>query len=160
MKINNNFNKLRIFICCLTVAVLVIPAQAAVAEMISIKGDQVNLRKGPSTKYGILWEYGNGYPLQVVSKKGNWMKVKDFEEDSGWIHKSLLQYNPHVIVKVNRHNKSKINIRKGPGLSSEIVGKAQYGVVFKTIKRKSGWINIEHESGLTGWVKESLLWGY
>ena len=139
---------------------LILSVTSAMAEMISVKGNKINLRKGPGTKYSILWEYGDGYPLEIIQKKGNWIKVKDFEKDSGWVHKSLLNYSPHVIVKVNRNNNSKINIRKGPGTSEQIVGKAQYGVVFKTLTRKSGWINIEHESGLKGWIKENLLWGY
>jgi SH3-like domain-containing protein len=159
--LNINRNKLRcLSVFLLSSLLLFTIVSVATAEMISIKGDKINLRKGPGTKYSILWEYGNGYPLQIVKKNGNWIKVKDFEKDSGWIHKSLLNYNPHVIVKVNRRNMGKINIRKGPSTSQPIVGKAQYGVVFKTLNRKSGWINVEHESGLNGWIKESLLWGY
>jgi SH3-like domain-containing protein len=157
----NNINKFRyLSVISLTSILLCILVTSASAEMISIKGDKINLRKGPGTKYSILWEYGNGYPLQIVKKKGNWIKVKDFEKDSGWIHKSLLNYSPHVIVKVNRSTKGKINIRKGPTTAQAIVGKAQYGVVFKTLNRKSGWINVKHESGLNGWIKENLLWGY
>ena len=155
---SNNFKHLSTIL--LTSILLFILVSSATAEMISIKGDKINLRKGPGTKYSILWEYGNGYPLQIVKKKGNWIKVKDFEKDSGWIHKSLLNYNPHVVVKVNRSTNGKINIRKGPTTSQAIVGKAQYGVIFKTVNRKSGWINVEHESGLSGWIKENLLWGY
>lgn len=154
----SNFRHLRIL--SLIIFILLFLVNAAAAEMVSIKGDKINLRKGPGTKYSILWEYGNGYPLQIVKKSGNWIKVKDFEKDSGWIHKSLLNYNPHVIVKVNRSSNGKINIRKGPSTSQPIIGKAQYGVVFKTLNRKSGWIHVKHESGLSGWIKESLLWGY
>lgn len=159
--IYNNCNKLRhLYVFFLSSILILIMATTAAAEMISIKGDKINLRKGPGTKYSVLWEYGNGYPLQVIKKSGNWVKVKDFEKDSGWIHNSLLNYNPHVIVKVNRSNNGKINIRKGPSTSQPVVGKAQYGVVFESIGRKSGWINVEHESGLNGWIKENLLWGY
>ena len=154
------FNNINIFIAITTLSVLFLTTETAIAEMTSVKGDAINLRKGPGTKYSILWEYGNGYPLEIISKEGNWIKVKDFEKDTGWIHKSLTTYDPHVIVNVNRENKGKINIRKGPGTSNQIVGKAQYGVVFKTLNRKSGWINVEHESGLNGWIKENLLWGY
>ncbi|TKB11637.1 SH3 domain-containing protein [Desulforhopalus sp. IMCC35007] len=157
----NKFSVLKVSLATIFVSVfLLISAISASAEMISIKGDKVNLRKGPGTKYSIVWEYGDGYPLTILSKKGNWYEVKDFENDSGWIHKSLTQYSPHVIVKVNRNSEEKINIRKEPGTKSDIVGKAQYGVVFQTLQRKSGWVNIKHDSGLTGWIKESLLWGY
>ena len=157
----NNFSILKCFSLVFSLILIVLLCASSVsAEMTSVKGDKINLRKGPGTKYSILWEYGDGYPLQVVKKQGNWVKTRDFEKDTGWIHRSLLNYDPHVIVKVNRSSNGKINIRKGPSTSNKVVGKAQYGVVFKTIKRKSGWINIEHESGLKGWVKESLLWGY
>lgn len=156
----NYFKKLNYYFLLSLVVFCFMSVSQASAEMTSIKGDKINLRKGPGTKYSILWEYGNGYPLRVVKKQGNWVKISDFEKDTGWIHKSLLQYNPHVIVKVNRHNNGKINIRKGPGTKNEIVGKAHYGVVFKTVERKSGWIKVKHDTGLVGWIKESLLWGY
>lgn len=157
----NHFSRIKLYtVITLLSVLLLVMVSSAVAEMTSVKGDSINLRKGPGTKYSILWEYGNGYPLKILTKKGNWIKVRDFERDTGWIHKSLLAYNPHVIVKVNRNTKNNINIRNGPGTSNKIVGKAQYGVVFKTLNRRSGWINVEHESGLTGWIKENLLWGY
>lgn len=157
----NYFNNIKIYLAVFLLSIfLLVTVSSAVAQMTSVKGDNINLRKGPGTKYSILWEYGNGYPLEILRKKGNWVKVRDFEKDTGWIHKSLLSYNPHVIVKVNRINKGKINIRKGPGITRQIIGKAQYGVVFKTVNRKSGWINVEHESGLNGWIKGNLLWGY
>ncbi|WP_458775257.1 SH3 domain-containing protein [Desulforhopalus sp. 52FAK] len=156
----NNFNKLKSLLVVFSLCTFLIVATSVSAEMTSIKGDKINLRKGPGTKYSILWEYGNGYPVTVIKKQGNWVKVRDFEKDTGWIHKSLLHYSPHVVVKVNRNSNGKINIRKGPSTSKAIVGKAQYGVVFKTLERKSGWIYVEHESGLKGWIKESLLWGY
>lgn len=139
---------------------LVFAGTSAFAKMVSVKGDKVNLRKGPGTKYSVKWEYGKGFPLKVISRKGNWMKVKDYENDSGWIHKSLLQSDPQMIVKVNRGQDDKINIRNGPGTKNKIVGKAYYGVVFKTLKRQSGWVKVKHESGLIGWIKENLLWGF
>lgn len=147
------------------IALLIVFIQLAfaipvLAKMASVKGDKVNLRKGPGTQYSVKWEYGNGFPLRVVNKKGAWVKVKDFEGDTGWVHKSLLVYDPQVIVKVNRNRNQKINIRSGPGTKNKIVGKAYYGVVFKSLRKQSGWIHVEHESGLKGWIKSNLVWGY
>lgn len=127
----------------------------AIAKMVSIAQKQVNMRKGPSTKYQIIWELGKGYPLMVIGKKGKWLKVKDFENDKGWIYAPLTSRAPHLIVK-----KSKINIRKGPGKKYKIVGKASYGTVFRTLKRGKGWVKVKHENGLTGWVYRKLLWGW
>lgn len=135
-------------------------SQSCLAEMASIKGDKVNMRKGPGTKYSVKWEYGNGFPLKILSRKGNWVKVRDFEKDSGWVHKSLLSKNPQMIVRANRGTDNKINIRSGPGTKNRIVGKAYYGVVFKKLEKKSGWIKVQHETGLKGWIKDNLLWGF
>jgi SH3-like domain-containing protein len=130
------------------------------SEMLSVKGDKVNLRSGPGRNYNVKWEYGNGFPLRVIKKKGKWVKVKDFEDDTGWIYKKLLINRPQMIVKSNRGTEEKINIRSGPGTKKKIVGKAYYGVVFSTIEQKSGWVRVKHQSGLEGWIKRSLLWGY
>ena len=132
----------------------------AYSKMNSIKGDKVQLRSGPGTKYSSEWEYGDGFPLKVLTWKGSWVKVKDFENDTGWVYKQFLAPTPHMIVKVNKGKKKKVNIRSGPGTNYKIVGKAYYGVVFKTLVQQKGWAKVKHESGLTGWVKRSLLWGF
>ncbi len=141
----------------LVISFLVTPA---FAKMGSINGDKVQLRSGPGTKYSVKWEYGNGFPLKILSRKGNWIKVKDFENDSGWVYKKYVNSTPHMIVKVNKGKKKKINLRSGPGTGYKVVGKAYYGVVFETLDQKKGWAKIRHESGLTGWIKRSLLWGF
>jgi len=134
--------------------------QAAGITMVSVTGEKVNLRKGPSTQYPIIWELGKGFPLRVIGSQGNWYKVSDFESDTGWIYKNLVSRKPHLIVKVNKNSKARINIRSGPGTKYKVVGKAEYGVVFETLQRGDGWVKVRHETGLTGWVKRSLLWGW
>jgi uncharacterized protein YgiM (DUF1202 family) len=109
--------------------------QAAGITMVSVAGNKVNLRKGPSAQYPIIWELGEGFPLQVIGSQGNWLKV-------------------------SKNRKARINIRSGPGTKYKIVGKAEYGVVFETLQRKGGWVKVRHERGLTGWIKRSLLWGW
>lgn len=139
---------------------LVICTPAAGIEMVSIDGNDVNMRSGPGTKYKVMWELGNGFPLIVLKRSGQWLRVRDFEGTIGWVHKDMAQRMPHMIVKVHKNSKKRINIRSGPGTKYRIVAKAYYGVVFKTLRQKNGWVNIQHEKGVTGWVKRSLLWGW
>jgi len=134
--------------------------QAAGFTMVSVDGENVNLRKGPSEQYPVIWELGKGFPLKIIGSKGQWLKVADFENDVGWIYRELVSRKPHLIVKANRKSKARINIRSGPGTKYNIVGKAEYGVVFQTLQQRNGWAQVRHESGLTGWVKRSLLWGW
>ena len=139
---------------------LLLFSSLSLAEMLSVNADSVNLRSGPGTNYEIKWEYGKGFPLQVVSTQGDWVKVSDFENDSGWIHKPLLSNKGHVIVKVFKNENKKINIRSGPGTNYGIVGKAYYGVVFETLEQRNGWTKIKHETGLVGWISRDLIWGF
>jgi len=133
---------------------------SASAEMVSINGNNINMRSGPGKKYKVLWKLGNGFPLKVLKNKGEWKKISDFEGSVGWIHKSVLNKTHHMIVKVHKKTKKQINIRSGPGTKYRIVAKAYYGVVFKTLKQSNGWAKIKHEKGVSGWVKRSLLWGW
>ncbi len=125
------------------------------AEMVSIASDKVNMRTGPGKQYPVVWELGFGYPLIILTRKGNWLKVKDFEGDVGWVYRKLTSRRPHLIVK-----KKTINIRSGPGTKYKIVAKAKKGVVFATIKRSRNWVKLKHETGLTGWARRDLLWGW
>ena len=139
----------------LSFALVLLSVAVVNAEMVSIASPKVNMRSGPGKKYAVLWELGYGFPLQVKQKKGNWLKVSDFEGDVGWVYKSLVSKKAHLIVK-----KERINIRSGPGKKYRVVGQANYGVVLKTLKRGKNWVKVKHENGLTGWVKRGLLWGW
>lgn len=132
----------------------------AIAKMASIQGVKVQLRSGPGTQYTAKWQYGDGFPFKIIDRKGKWIKIKDFENDTGWIYKKYTANTGHMIVKANKGKKRKINIRKGPATKYKVIGQAYYGVVFKTLEQKQGWAKVKHESGLTGWVKRSLLWGF
>lgn len=140
---------------CLLLVFLVLFATAAHASMVSIDRAKVNMRSGPGQKYAILWEVGRGFPLKIVGSQGNWYKVTDFENDTSWVYKPLVAKKPHMVVKAKR-----VNIRSGPGDHHNLVGKADYGVVLKTVKQSRGWAQVRHENGLTGWVRRDLLWGW
>ncbi|PIE59605.1 MAG: peptide-binding protein [Desulfobulbus propionicus] len=149
------------FVILLSILLLLtIPAITVQAKMVSIKGDNINMRSGPGTSYKILWKLGSGYPLQILKQKGSWYRVQDFEGSIGWVHKMVTTPKRHMIVKANKNSQKRINVRSGPGLNSRIVAKAYYGVVFRTIQQKSGWVKVEHEKGVQGWIKRSLLWGF
>ncbi len=131
----------------------------AYAKVLSVNIEKLDLLSGPGKKYHAKWEYDKGFPLKVLSIKGRWAKVEDFEKDSGWVIRKSLSNKPAVIVIANKDHQGKINIHSGPGLNYKIIGKAFYGVVFEKLDRKHGWIKVHHDSGLTGWIKSSLLWG-
>ena len=128
---------------------------AVAQKMVSVKGTIVNMRAGPSTNTKILWELDKGYPLQVIKRQGRWLQVRDFENDRGWVARSMTSSTPYHVVT------SKIaNIRSGPGLKYRIVGKAEHVELMRTRGKKAGWIQVERSGGQTGWISKKLLWGW
>lgn len=122
------------------------------AEYVSVVKDGVNLRSGPNTGTEILYELPNNYPLEVLAREGQWLKVSDYEGDKGYIFESLVSKTAYVIVKAKD-----CNVRSGPSTKDRIVGKAVKDVIFKKIEQKGDWIQVGHPN-LTGWVHKDLVW--
>lgn len=127
------------------------PAQ----QMVSVSGTTLNMRSGPGTNAPVLWELKKGYPLQVTQRKGNWLQVRDFEGDSGWVARSLTGQAPHHVVKAKV-----ANIRSGPGTQHSVVGKADYGDLLRTREKRADWVRVERAEGPGGWIAKTLLWGW
>ena len=97
-------------------------------EMVSVQRAEVNLRAGAGTQHEALWVLSRGYPLEVTGRKGQWLKVRDFENDTGWIFRPLVGKKAHHVVKG-----SVVNLRSSPSTRSRIVGKATRGEVLRTL---------------------------
>jgi uncharacterized protein YgiM (DUF1202 family) len=63
-----------IFRVLVVVIVFSIPALAT-AEILYVKTKSLNLRTGPGQDYAVACQYGKGFPLKVLEKKGDWLKV-------------------------------------------------------------------------------------
>lgn len=151
----NLMKVLKICIVLLSILTCIGLSDAVEAKMLSTTVSNVNIRSGPGTKYDILWQAGKHCPLKILKKQGEWYRFKDFEEDTGWIHKSLVAFVPSMVVKMDD-----INVRSGPGKKHPVIFKATKGVSFKALRKKGDWVQVEHEDGDTGWAYRRLLWGY
>ncbi|MBW1635720.1 MAG: SH3 domain-containing protein [Deltaproteobacteria bacterium] len=154
MNIIAGLNKRRCVILAIGMALLFFSANAFAAEYVSVKKDGVNVRTGPGTDKPVSMELFAGYPLKVIKKQGDWYKVSDFENDTGWIYKSLITKGDTVIINA----KKSVNMRSGPSTKSSIVADVERGVVLTKISRKGKWTQVRHSSGTVGWVYNPLIW--
>ena len=134
---------------------LLLTAWQAVAQMVSISSMEVNMRSGPGTEYPADWRLDRGYPLKVIGSQGSWLKVIDFENDRGWIHRPLTSRTPYHVVKVKV-----ANMRSQPSTRSRVIAKLIYGEALKTLRHSGGWVKVQREGGPRGWVAQRLLWGW
>ena len=121
---------------------------------LSLKNNIVNLRQGPSFEYPIKFIYKKKYlPIVVVDKLQSWRKIKDFENNSGWIHISQLSKKNSAINKYANtiiYNRSTI-------FSKPIV-KVDIGRLLIIKKCKSKWCKVK-TGNFVGWVNKKNLWG-
>ena len=123
-------------------------------RFVSLKGDKVNLRRGPSLDYKIDWVYKRKHlPLMIVSEFGHWRKVIDFEGYTGWIYKDLLSGSRYIIV-----NKEETLLRNKAGFNS--LGRAilKKEVIGKLIDCEGLWCLIRIKN-MRGYVLAEHIWG-
>lgn len=126
------------------------PASAA---LMSLSVKEANVRSSPGG--GLLWVAYKFTPFKVLAKSGSWVKVEDFEQDSGWISGSLLGKTPSLIVKTDQ-----ANLRKGPGGSYEVLWVLQKGYPLKKVKKQGEWYKVTDGGNATGWLHKSAVWGF
>ena len=123
-------------------------------NFLSLKKDEVNLRQGPSFEYPIKLIYKKKYlPVIILDKSGPWKKIKDFENNTGWIHTVLLSKKKSAI---NIKNNSVLY--KKPTIFSKPIAKLETGRLVLIEKCKVKWCKIT-TGDFKGWVFKSSLWG-
>ncbi len=144
---------MKIFRSLLLAAMVLWAGTVLATERVSVSADIANVRAQPDIQSDTLWQVEKFHPLLVVEKRGEWYRIKDFEGDTGWIHNSLVDKSPTVIVKVQR-----ANIRTGPGTQYDLAFDAEKGTPFEVLETKGPWKKIRHGDGDEGWVFSSLIW--
>ena len=125
-------------------------------RFVSLKGNKVNLRRGPSLNHKIDWVYKRKHlPLMILSEFGHWRKVTDFEDYTGWIYKDLLSGSRYIIVNREEtllRNKASFNSLGKAILKREVIGKlidCEGLWCFIRVKNLRGYVLAEHIWGVT-----------
>ncbi|MEK9680644.1 MAG: SH3 domain-containing protein, partial [Pelagibacteraceae bacterium] len=72
------------------------------SEIRSLKNNKVNVRLGPSKTYPIKFIYQNKYlPVMILDEHYNWRKIKDYDNDVGWVHISQLSRSRTTVTTIN-----------------------------------------------------------
>ena len=123
-------------------------------KFLSLKNNEVNLRQGPSFEYPIKLTYKKKYlPIVILDKSETWRQIKDFENNSGWIHISQLSKKKSAI---NIKNNSVLY--KKPTIYSKPIAQLEIGRLVLIKKCKVKWCKIA-SGGFSGWIYKNSLWG-
>jgi SH3-like domain-containing protein len=121
---------------------------------LTLRNEEVNLRQGPSFEYPIKIFYKKKYlPVLVQDKYSNFRKIRDHENNSGWIHVSQLSKKKAAI-----NIDEKTIVFKNPTIYSKPLVILKKGKLCLIIKCKNEWCKIK-VGKYKGWVKNENLWG-
>ena len=121
---------------------------------LTLRNDKVNLRQGPSFKYPVKIFYKKKFlPVLIQDQHENFRKIKDHENNSGWIHISQLSKKKAAIV-INE----KIIMFKNPTVYSKPIAILKKGRLAKIIRCKKKWCKAKSDK-YKGWLKKDSLWG-
>ena len=116
--------------------------------------NNVNLRQGPSKNYPIKIFYKKKYlPVLVLDTSDNYRKIKDHENNTGWIHVSQLSKKKAALVL-----DSEVIIFENSTIFSKPLAILEKGRLCLISKCKDDWCKIKVER-FSGWVKKKSLWG-
>ena len=121
---------------------------------LTLRNDKVNLRQGPSFDYPIKIFYKKKFlPVLVQDRSDNFRKIRDHENNSGWIHISQLSKKKAAIV-----NDDDLILFSSSTMYSNPVAILKKGRLVRIKKCEKNWCKIK-TSEYKGWVKKESLWG-
>tara|TARA_B110000003_G_scaffold120809_1_gene123250 strand:+ start:57 stop:530 length:474 start_codon:yes stop_codon:yes gene_type:complete len=154
MKIKNKYYYIFFLIVFLNLFFISTSRTNENANFLSLKNNKVNLRLGPSFEYPIKLVYKKKYlPVIILDKSGPFRKIKDFENNTGWIHVALLSKKKSAI---NIENNS--ILYKKPTIFSKPLARLEIGRLILIKKCKKEWCKISSEIS-NGWIRKKFLWG-
>ena len=120
----------------------------------TLRYDKVNLRQGPSHEYPIKIFYKKKFlPVLIQDESDNFRKIRDHENNTGWVHISQLSKKRAAIVVAND-----LIMFKSPTIYSKPIVILKKGKLSKIIKCKNEWCKAKAGKH-KGWLKKESLWG-
>ena len=121
---------------------------------LTLRNDKVNLRQGPSFDYPVKILYKKKFlPVLIQDRSDNFRKIRDHENNTGWIHISQLSKKKAAIVIDDE-----LILFNSSTIYSNPVAILKKGRLMKIKKCKNDWCKVM-TGDFKGWVKKERLWG-
>ena len=130
-----------------------IPIAAAEEIFLSLKKNKVNVRYGPSFESPVKFIYKKkDLPIKQIDKKGNWRRILDIKNNSGWIHSSQLKPINSIITINDKF------LFKKPTIFSKPIAKLKKGRVLVVKDCQTNWCKVNTDN-YKGYIERKNLWG-
>ena len=121
---------------------------------LTLKNEKVNLRQGPSFDYPVKIFYKKKFlPVLIQDSSDNFRKIRDHENNTGWVHISQLSKKKAAIVIDDE-----IILFSNSTVYSNPIAVLKKGRLVRIKKIKDDWCKIE-TGNFKGWIEKESLWG-
>ena len=121
---------------------------------LTLRNNTANLRQGPSFDYPVKIFYTKKYlPVLVLDTSSNFRKIKDHENNTGWIHVSQLSKKKAAITVDDQ-----VIIFKNSTIFSKPLAVLEKGRLCLISKCDENFCKIK-TGEYKGWVRKQSLWG-
>ena len=121
---------------------------------LTLRNDKVNLRQGPSFDYPVKIFYKKKFlPVLIQDKSDNFRKIRDHENNSGWIHISQLSKKKAAITIDDD-----LILFSNSTIYSNPLAILKKGRLVRIDKCKDEWCKIK-TGEFKGWLQKKSLWG-
>ena len=128
--------------------------QLPVPRFVTLGTDEVNVRKGPGTRYPIsIVIKKDGLPVEITKEFDVWRQIRDIDGDGGWVHKQMLSGRRAVVVQ--GHTTA---LHEDADETSRAVVKLEPGVIATLHSCKGSWCKVKAQT-YSGWIKKADIWG-
>jgi SH3-like domain-containing protein len=136
-------------------AMLTALSAAGAAEFRSVADNAAVLYDAPSVRAKKLHILGRNYPVEVVVTLEGWTKIRDASGELSWIEAKNLSERRSVMVKV-----SLADVRQAADDKAPLAFQAEQNVLLDLVGLTgTGWAQVTHRDGQSGYIKLNRVWG-
>lgn len=111
----------------------------------------LNLRSGAGTQFAVVAKLKRGTGCTILESVGNWRRIRTYTGLVGWVSANYL--TRQATAKVTA---SALNVRKGPGTNTGILGSLKRGTKVTVQYTSGNWAYVSTKK-LTGYVSLNYL---
>jgi SH3 domain protein len=141
----------------ISLSLLLMPVFALALDFKSVAEPKAILYDGPSAAANKRFIVSQFYPVEVVVKLSNWVKVRDAEGGLFWIESKALSNLRTVLIQSET-----AELHQTPSATSTVLALVEKQVVFilEDEHATNGWLKVRTVQGDLGYLPINAVWGF
>lgn len=136
-----------IFLFCLALSVTAVDGPET--ARFEVTGDRINLRVRPDDHSEVVGQASYGDLVYVKSQVAGWAEIAMPPALDAWVHREFIENNA-VMPK-------QLNVRGGPGINYQVIGRLERGTRVVTRGEMSEWLKIQPPANVSLWISDKFV---